>query len=218
MSDRTLIEKSRERFVHETAEHQMEIVRDDGVDRHLRFAKPGTGMYHFDIVTWPGYLAVVGDCGDFVFSRLRDMFEFFGDKRGFADERWGINPQYWAEKLRAPKSDAVRTYSFEAYEARVREWLADALREDLDDCVGSGELEAAAHDQLLDDPDHEAYHDEVEAHRRLRDFEHQGRRIHDSWEWDLREYDWQFLWCCWAIVWGIEQYQSSKPAPVGAAA
>jgi hypothetical protein len=54
--------------------------------------------------------------------------------------------------------------------------------------------------------------DEHEAHRRLSDFEHAGLRINDSWEWDLREYDFRFLWCCWAIVWGIERYRAAaKP-------
>ena len=36
-----------------------------------------------------------------------------------------------------------------------------------------------------------------------------GRGRRETWEWDLREYDWQFLWCCWAIVWGIGQYRAA---------
>jgi hypothetical protein len=59
-------------------------------------------------------------------------------------------------------------------------------------------------------------HSEHEAHRLLQDFEHDGVRLYDTWEWSLREYDWQFLWCCWAIVWGIERYRAGVAAPVAA--
>lgn len=203
------VAQSRERFARETATHEMTVLRDDGLYRHLRFQRPDSSYYWFDIITWPGVLTISGDCGCFVFSRIKDMFAFFGDggsSGGFADERYGINPHYWGEKLRAPKQDATRTYSFEVYEALVGEWLADEF-EQLDDDEHEA-LREAVQEQLLDDPFGEAYHDEAEAHRRLRDFEHNGRRLRDTWEWDLREYDWQFLWCCWAIVWGIDQYRA----------
>jgi hypothetical protein len=89
------VAKSRERFEQETAEHEMTVLRDDGLYRHLRFQRPGTSIYWFDLVTWPGRLVICGDCGDLMFSRLRDMFEFFGpdsSRGGFEDARWGINP------------------------------------------------------------------------------------------------------------------------------
>ena len=65
-----------ERFKKDTAEHQMTVLRDDGLYRHLRFRKPGTGIYGFDIVTWPGYLAISGDMGASMFTRLEDMIQF----------------------------------------------------------------------------------------------------------------------------------------------
>jgi hypothetical protein len=37
----------------------------------------------------------------------------------------------------------------------------------------------------------------------------EGFRFHDAWEWDLRDYGWQYLWCCHAIVWGIAQYDAA---------
>lgn len=36
----------------------------------------------------------------------------------------------------------------------------------------------------------------------------------DAWEWDLRDYDWSFLWACHAIVWGIAQYDAHKAEAV----
>jgi hypothetical protein len=48
------------RFLLDTAFHRLEIVRDDGLYRHLRMKQPGKSCYYFDIVTWPGYLTVTG--------------------------------------------------------------------------------------------------------------------------------------------------------------
>lgn len=215
------IAKVRERFVKETDEHAMQVLKDDGLYRHLRFRKPDTIMYGFDLVTWPGYLAVVGDCGAFMFSRTRDMFEFFrpsGARGGFEDARWGINPGYWSEKLRGPSrsSDLAEVYSEAVARARVMEWLSDVAEQmedpaldfdELGPCGGKPafDLFRALREQVLD---RELY-DESEARRLIGEFEHDGTQIYDAWEWSMREYDWQFLWCCWAIVWGISQHDAA---------
>ncbi len=83
------------RFKKDVSEHQMNVIKNEGVYRHLTFQKPGTSVYYFEIITTPGLLTINGDMGTYVFSRLHDMFEFFGDKQG-------INPSYWGEKLLAP--------------------------------------------------------------------------------------------------------------------
>lgn len=66
-----------ETFTRDIAKHEIEVIRDDGVDRHLRFRRPGTMSMHFDILTWPGYLCYTGDMGSYVFRRTEDMLEFF---------------------------------------------------------------------------------------------------------------------------------------------
>jgi hypothetical protein len=53
---------------------------------------------------------------------------------------------------------------------------------------------------------------EVNARAFLDDFEHEGFRFEDVWDWDFRDYDWWFLWACHAIVWGIRQYDTAKAA------
>ena len=83
------------RFLLDTAFHRLEIIRDDGLYRHLRMKQPGTSCYYFDIITWPGYLTVTGDMGTWTFSRIADMFDFFGPWQD------GINTGYWSEKLEA---------------------------------------------------------------------------------------------------------------------
>ena len=64
-------------FLKDVAHHSMVVVRDDGVHRHLIFSNNGSFIYRFEIITWPGYLAYVGDMGSFVFTRIEDMFSFF---------------------------------------------------------------------------------------------------------------------------------------------
>lgn len=94
---------SEERFLEDIKSHEMTVVRSDGADRFIRFKRPGSGTYHFDILTWPGKLIITSDMGTWVFSRLEDMFELFRmDKKDFEyqkEKTLQINPDYWAEKL-----------------------------------------------------------------------------------------------------------------------
>ena len=46
-----------------TDKHELHVLHSDGLYRHLRFQAPGTGMWHWDLVTWPGSLAIRGDIG-----------------------------------------------------------------------------------------------------------------------------------------------------------
>ncbi len=222
---------ARERFERDTAEHTMTILRDDGAYRHVRFMRPGSSFYQYDLVTWPGYLAIVGDCEDYLFRRHEDMFEWFAGP--------GINPHYWAQKLCGDRGrDIARRYSEDALRACVLQWFEEMTgpidpdayaREDyftsLDLTVGQRlHLSRMLEDDVLRDEDGEG---EAGAHRRLRGFEwfHDGSdtwdyhspgtrsvRIGDSWEWDLRDFDGWFLWCCWAIRSGIAQYRAGAQA------
>jgi len=38
----------------------------------------------------------------------------------------------------------------------------------------------------------------------------EGFRFYDTTDWELRDYAWEFLWCCHAVVWGIRQYDQAK--------
>jgi hypothetical protein len=184
------------RFTEDTAEHQLKIMHDDDLYRHLRCTKPGTWIYGFDIITWPGHLAVSGDVGDFVFRRVTDMFEFFELSRG-------IDPYYWSQKLTAPNPRDVRVFSEEKYIQHVHEWLEEAV-EFLDEDLAQ-RLRAAAKYQLLDE--WEMPRDTRSAIELLQEFEFDFLGPQEPWEWDLTEYSHQFLWCCWAIKWAIEQYR-----------
>lgn len=77
MGGRERLAEVSEQFKRDVQEHALTILRDDGLYRHLRFKRPGTMTCYFDLVTWPGHLAYVGDMGDYVFTRVEDMLTFF---------------------------------------------------------------------------------------------------------------------------------------------
>ena len=69
---------SAEGFLKDVKNHGMEVRRDDGLYRHLIFRAPKDSWHQwFEVVTWPGSLAINGDMGSWCFSRIEDMFEFF---------------------------------------------------------------------------------------------------------------------------------------------
>jgi hypothetical protein len=233
---RDLITECGEAFRRETAGHQMTVLHDEGLYRHLRFATPGSSLYWFDLVTWPGCLTVGGDIEAFAFSRTDDMFAFF--RAGT-----GINPSYWAEKIRAGGVPA-REYS----EDRFRQVVTEYAQASAGEYPG---LMEAVDAEIFNSGD--IYHEDG-AIRLAADFEYgtkatakcfcgngftgspamtdawqlshkasaprdsgthsvkitlvEGFRFHDTWEWDLRAWSWHFLRACHAIKWGIGQYDA----------
>lgn len=185
-----------ERFARDTAKHELTVLHDDGLYRHLRFSSNprGYGEYWFDLVTWPGRLAMCGDVGDgYVFTRLPDMFQFFR-----ADRRWGINPHYWAEKLGGGRQ-SVKQYSEELLRQRVVEQFVEDARWNGGVPPGTGrELRTWVLDEDLSD--------EHQARKVLEAFAYEGYDFSDVWEWDFHDYDSSFLWACHAIIWGIGRY------------
>lgn len=194
-----------------TRPHEMTVLHDDGLYRHLRFRSPDYGFYWFDLITWPGSLTVNGDCGTYTFSRVEDMFGFFRSDRG-------INPGYWAEKIRGD----TRTKSYS--EERFRQQVAEAVAEAEKNCPGVREaIEGEFYGVMSEwDVSHEDgarraleefrfYRNEEDRydHRKQPDF-----LFVDTWEWDLGDWDWQFLWCCHAIQWGIRQYDAGAQREV----
>ncbi len=59
---------SQSRFLFDVREHQMTIELDQGVHRSILFKRPRSSSYHFRLVTWPGHLAISGDCESFTFG------------------------------------------------------------------------------------------------------------------------------------------------------
>ena len=209
-------------FLKDVSEHEMEVLRDDGVYRHIRFKKPGTGCMHFDLVTWPGYLVYSGDMGCYVFSRLNDMFEFFRTDREYL-QRDGrqlcINLGYWSEKLQAVDGSrhegSAKEFSEEKFSRAVIEdlvgWIrGNAYRTTKDE---RRELWDAVMSEVMGaDGDSGGYRKQAAAH----DFSHfinndiGNFHFQDFWEHDLTEYTFRFVWCCYALAWGILKYDEAR--------
>lgn len=191
-----------DQFNAEISRHTMQVIRDDGVHRHIRFQRPGTMCMHFDLITWPGYLCYTGDMGTFVFSRLTDMFEFFRHDKP--------NLPYWAEKLQATdRSDGFDEFSADRFRSEVLRWIEEYFNggDDADaDADEKSELLAAVDDEVFGALE---YRGEHAAFGALCDFEHNGFRFTD-WESQCREYSHRFKWCCHALVWSIKAYDRAK--------
>jgi hypothetical protein len=183
---------TRRRFENDVRDHEMTVLKDDGLYRHLRFKRPDSAFYWFDIVTWPGTLMVRGDMEAYAFARTSDMFEFF---RSSSD----INPGYWAEKLVAPQERHVREYSENEFCAQVKQAYDDHV-----DAKGEDDpdLWQRIESEILNDPD---ICDEREARSLLHTFG-EPDIFSDAWEWDCNDWRYQFIWCCYAIRHGIAAY------------
>lgn len=226
---------SADRFAADTTDHVMTVLHDDGLYRHLRFQAPDSSFHWFDLITWPGVLAIRGSHGHHMFSRLNDMFAFFRTSGAPSP----INPGYWAEKM-PDYGEAVRRYDENILKAKLDDHLAE-YAEQYEDLAAA---HSRAHADYLATPIPARYYlsepvapktpdelrelvsehdedgllaDESSARVLLRQLEQAGV-VSDTWEWDLRDWDYHYLWCCHAIVWGIAQYDAARAGAVEVAA
>ncbi|QIR27543.1 hypothetical protein [Kluyvera genomosp. 3] len=208
------------RFLLDTAEHRLKIIREEGVYRHLRMQEPGTSCYYYDIITWPGYLTVSGDMGTWTFSRTYDMFKFFG---GWDGE---INTGYWAEKLEAGAGRRAydllaQDYDHAAFCTSMKEWLSDYLIDD---------DEEEEPDVDWDDESYEPDSDKARIRETVRDLcredfgndqvaynavnEADWPECVDVWglctDITYKTYTTHFRWILFAITWAISKYHNSK--------
>jgi hypothetical protein len=185
-------------FVADVANHRVTILMDSGLYRHLHWSKPQNSHLWFDIVTWPGCLTIRGDMGTWTFSRVEDMFTFF------RNDKLKINPSYWAEKLLNGTSGGRRTAQ-EFDEDVFRDALHDQLKNHYDLAESKLSDIKAALDEALSWHEGEGQHGLIGA---AYDFKHGDFQFDGC---DLPSgliYEYQFIWCLYAIVWAIQQYDA----------
>ncbi|MBE5528356.1 hypothetical protein A9J41_12645 [Laribacter hongkongensis] len=208
---------SRERFAKDTAEHKIQVIRDDGVYRHLRFKKPDSSAYYFDLVTWPGYLAITGDMGGNLFSRVNDMFSFF--RTDFRRGDCTINPSYWHEKLVCQgERDGATEFDEAAFRRviggyRIR-WMRDMKMDGKSKDDRCELWDAVENDVLAELDDGQTDAAMIAASR----FKHGGYSFNDLFYYNFKKFTLHYIWRCRAIVWGIEQYDALKSEQEGGAA
>ena len=196
---------TKESFRKDVSGHRMTVLLDQGVHRHLMFKNPGSGYYHFHIVTYPGTLVFTGDMGSYTFERLNDMFDFFTGSEP--------NLGYWSEKVVAVcRTDGMEGFSFERFKSRILE----AMEEHLSESNWSDAAKEALRTEVNEDlrcRENNPY----DCFGWARDFEHDGEEgsfsFQDFWEINCDELTPRFVWCCWAILYAIEQYKNHKEFP-----
>lgn len=198
-------------FLKDIAEHNMTVLLDSGIHRHIRFRRPGDSNHWFEIVTWPYHLTLAGDMGTWTFSRLEDMLTFFRSSREIY-----INASYWAEKLQNGVhggSDQSKVFCAEKFGER----LLGRVEGDGLEGTAADTVRQAIKDDIL------CYDTEWEMMEAARDFEcnyeeegsyenvtHDRTFQFESCELpDAKVYCYHFIWCLYAIVWGIQQYDSA---------
>lgn len=195
-------EPTAETFLRDVQRHEMTVLRDDGIYRHVRFRKQQDGWHMwFDLVTWPNCLTINGDMGTWTFSRIEDMFSFF------RSGKLEINPSYWAEKLQHGThsgSDGARVWDEDSFRSRLTSQLTDHYGLEGDD------LEEAK--QALEDGvfNRDGKYDLLISARDFSCTLPGGRKFElDTCELpDGMEYAYNFIWCLYAIVWGIQKWDS----------
>lgn len=210
--DQRELRRAGEYFKKNVEEHEMTVLLDtldDGTPyRHVRFAKPGTSIWSWSLITWPGHLAISGDLQDHVFSRLYDMFAFFG--------RGSIDPRYWGEKLVAEgqRTQYGRTrFSQEKYNVEVIQH-ADWAQYGLCSKCWPKFMAQVEEDLLAQTPN-----TIEEALYALEDFTWRPEgclachevQFQDPWEWDMSGWDWHFLIALHAVQHGVKSYLQVHP-------
>lgn len=192
------------RFRRAVRNHKCKIILDNGVHRHIRLASPGTSVYSFDLVTWPGHLSISGDLDDYVFRRLNDMFGFFRSDNGEIHPNFG----YWSEKITAKNQHSgPEEFSEELCEAKARKSLEDWCEFFTEDERRAVFNEAEIDDLfLIPDDQREAISKLIEWQCPVTD----DYPFSEFYEHRLTDYTFGYKFSCYAIQWGIKQYDLVK--------
>ena len=176
-------------FQASTPDHELIVRHDDGLYRHLRMQRPGTSIWSWNVVTWPGYLTIAGDVGGgFTFVREDDMLAFFNTRHygdWFGDGSPTLQADYWAEKLVHACRAAAMTYDARLVRRHINEYLTErGFR-------GAKFAELLQEAAIFTETEHEA-RSWLASTEPFRDA--------DTWEWDYRSLDHHYLLACYAIA------------------
>ncbi|WP_210637156.1 hypothetical protein [Streptomyces sp. GESEQ-13] len=188
------------------ASHEMTVLHEDGLYRHLRFEGHGESphvgrypSYPFELITWPYNLVVkAGWTFHFDIDATPDMFDLF--RRTALTGQ--INPGYWSEKVRAGR-DEIEGFDPDLFERQVKQHVVEAIRNG-EAPRGIG-VEVTRDIFEWGDISHEAG-----ARRELEYFNFQGWTFGETWEWKFCDFTPGFLHCCHAIRKGIDLFDAAR--------
>lgn len=193
-----------ETFLKDVANHKLHIVNDSGIYRNLILSS-GCIECRFEITTWPNHLCISGDMGCYVFSRCEDMFQFFRRTELI------IKPGYWSEKVEAEcRMRGVKEFDITQVYERLDYYL-ERFKEDLN-AANEEEAEAIAEaTEAVTDFKTNCEDSEWDAVSRINNWyadEAGGMDLDDFWDGEFETFTYRYIWCCYAIVWAIQQYDA----------
>ena len=199
----------RKEFLKSVKNHQIEILKDDGIYRHIKCQEPGTWNHGFEIITFPGGLLYTGDMGTYEFERVEDMFYFFRSGISKTGEI-NINSGYWEEKCKSESlfGDGIKNFNPVVFKENVKEYFETYFEDD--DSEEKKEVWDEIEEQILDYTEDSEW-SLVSA---LNNFSTMGIEtdfdFDDLWESSVNSKTYHFIWCLWAIVWTIQKYDEVK--------
>lgn len=215
-------------------DHVIEVKHMDGLYRRWRCGKPQSSTYYFDVITWPGWIAVTGDVGELMVSRVSDMLPWVRRSIG--------SISYFAEKV--PNAIETKEYSPDKAEKLLQDEI-DATEKALQEteqcsnCSGAGVVliddgeqekpdkcdycDGRGHNYAID-PNGEVSKECREKLDRLKELQSrvisgisEGEVISewvDIFEGDtevnFRDYNSNFLWCRECLIWFITHLKEEE--------
>lgn len=194
-------------FLNDVKDHKMTLCSYDPQSkvRHLRFQKHGTIIQSFQITSLPSRLIISGDMGDYIFARSDDdMFYWVGRD---VNE---INPNYMSAKV----VSIDRRCGLSVFDHNVlKQVVYESVEERMEDQPINDRDKAFIYDKVNRmlsrcETEEQAYHELREFLLKVEDkyLDYLIIKFDEAWEWDFTRLSDNFLWCCYALAWGIDQY------------
>lgn len=193
------------------ANHKMQVLLDNGINRHLKFENPESHLYWFELISWKDGLTICGDFGSYTFRRdnTKDMFSLF---------RWvNVNMSYWAEKVvSVDASSPLTIFSMEAAKEALIYRFENGFINDKINADEMNETEAEIKlekfKKFIEDDFVEYYYScEKDIIDSFEEFEFDGEIVELRLdEFDAQDFCGRYKLCCTAIQWAINKYDAEE--------
>lgn len=186
-----------ESVVNDLESHKLDVKLDSESFKQFILSK-GNSIDYFEITTWPYHLAISDDRGCYVFSRYgsSDMMSLF------RRDPKNLDFKYISEKCVA----VDRQCRISDYDpSRVKEYLNYYIEDNEDS------LPESAIEQIRSELIEPYFEFEFNAREAVENFfYHADGQIHrpfqDFWEVNLSTYNYNYVWCVYAIIWAVGVY------------
>jgi hypothetical protein len=197
-------ECTKEIFLDCVKDHEIKIIYDNDYNRHIRLQnKNGSYNGKYDIITWENHLCITGDYGSYLFQRRTDMFNFFRQD----EDDLGVNSYYWAEKCIAESifGNGISEFSVEEFRENILKFFKNWLEIDDYSREQINETKEDIRNQLLNIEE-----SEWSCVSALNNFSSDYLDFSGFWENSCMRKTFHFIWCLYAIVFGIQKYDELK--------